>query len=255
MIDTAHWFLFSGNKLLVQDAAVPYYTADQPPVAIVHRHEIGQVGAAVCYAAAVVPDTIAPDGMQFASLRQLYGCLSDEQFWLAARAVQIVDWDRTHQFCGRCGTHTETGANEHVKICPACGQRNYPRLAPAVIVAVTDGDKLLLASNVRYRNQEMYSVLAGFVEPGETLEQTVKREIKEEAGIDVENIRYFGSQPWPFPHSLMVAFTADYAGGDLVLQEDELRAADWFTADNLPTTPTPPSIAYDLIQAFVQQHQ
>jgi NAD+ diphosphatase len=130
---------------------------------------------------------------------------------------------------------------------------NYPRLAPAVIVAVERDDQLLLANNARFP-RGFYSVLAGFVEAGESLEQTVAREIKEEVGITVSDIRYFGSQPWPFPHSLMIAFQAKYADGEFVLEEAEIADAGWFSADNLPQLPPPLSIARRLIDDFVRRN-
>ena len=154
------------------------------------------------------------DGFQLKGLRETFGQLEEELIWIAGRANQLVDWSRNHQFCGQCGHPTEDKSEERAKICPACGLVNYPRLSPAVIMAVVRGDRLLLASNKRFKSG-FYSVLAGFVEPGETLEECVAREIKEEVGISVKNIRYFGSQPWPFPNSLMVGFLADYAGGEI----------------------------------------
>jgi NAD+ diphosphatase len=168
-----------------------------------------------CYAAEVAGDTPPPADMAFEGLRGLYTRLENYEFWLAARAVQIVDWDRTHQFCSRCGTPTIDQEHERAKRCPNCGLLSYPRLAPAIIVRVErtgpDGQRqILLARNNRFP-RGFYSVLAGFVEPGETLEECVQREIFEETSIQVENIRYFGSQPWPFPHSLMIAFVAEYA--------------------------------------------
>jgi NAD+ diphosphatase len=193
--------------------------------------------------------------MALMGLRRLYGRLDESLIWLAGRAVQLVDWERTHQFCGRCGAPTHTAPNERVKLCPHCGHTSYPRLSPAMIVRVTregrNGREILMARNKRAKIP-MYSVLAGFVEPGETLETCVRREVREEVGVEVENIRYFGSQPWPFPNSLMIAFTADYAGGEIVLQESELVDAQWFTADNLPPYPPPMSIANRLIEDFKQ---
>lgn len=256
-ITDAFWFIFIGNKLLVtmvDERPVVPHTDDPAALGItpIRTQVVGRLGDVLCMSAET--ETI-PDGLAASNLRRLYGKLDEAHFAVAVRAVQLVDWDRTHQFCGRCGSPMEKPLVEHAKICPNCDHRCYPRLAPAVIVAVTkkdeSSDRILLANNVRYPNREMYSVLAGFVEPGETLEQTVAREIKEEAGIDVTNIRYFGSQAWPFPHSLMLAFTADYAGGELVLEEAELHDAGWYTADNLPVYPPQPSIANDLITAFI----
>lgn len=251
-ITDAFWFIFIGNKLLVtmgNDGATVLRTGDPADLGItpIRTQVVGRLGDVLCMSAEI--ETV-PERLTASNLRHLYGKLDDAHLAVAARAVQLVDWDRTHQFCGRCGTLMEKSLIEHTKVCPNCDHRCYPRLAPAVIVAVTDGRRILLGNNARYSTREMYSVLAGFVEPGETLEQTVAREIKEEVGINVTNIRYFGSQAWPFPHSLMVGFTADYAGGELVLQ-DEIRDAGWFTADNLPTYPPQPSIANDLITAFI----
>jgi NAD+ diphosphatase len=208
-----------------------------------------------CYTAEVPSEVEVEQGMAFVGLRTLYGRLSDEMFWLGGRAVQITDWDRTHQFCGQCGSPTENHPLERAKRCPQCGLTHYPRLAPAIIVAVTrereDGRReLLLARGPRHR-PGFYSILAGFVEPGESLEMCVAREVKEEVGIDVQNVRYFGSQPWPFPNSLMLGFTAEYAGSEIKLQEGEIEDAGWYTANNLPNIPPPLSISRQLIDDFV----
>jgi NAD+ diphosphatase len=165
-----------------------------------------------------------------------------------------MEWDRTHQFCGRCGAPMERVPNERAKKCTVCGLTNYPRLSPAIIIAVTrmiEGEKrILLARNHRFPAGR-YSVLAGFVEPGESLEECAAREVMEEVGIEIGNIRYFGSQPWPFPNSLMLGFTADYQVGDFHLEDAEIAEAGWFSANNLPNLPQKPSIARQLIDAFV----
>lgn len=265
------WFIFRGYDLLVQaneqtqtsvlrfasaaELGLPlcrelylgYLTAEDSNTPIVH-----------CYVAEVEVETEPPPGMAFEGLRGLYGRLDDQSFWLAARAVQIVDWDRTHQFCGRCATPTHHQPEERAKKCPNCGLTSYPRLAPAIIVRVErtapDGRRqILLARNHRFR-PGYYSVLAGFVEPGETLEECVQREIYEETSILVHNIRYFGSQPWPFPHSLMIAFVADYAGGAIQVDGVELDEAGWFSADNLPHIPPPISVSRQLIDAFIAEN-
>lgn len=255
----ALWFVIQGDRLVVlssgaADRRIPQAT-DLSALGLtpIRTQFIGMWGETACFSAEIPPDAALEEGRQAFSLRRVYDWLDAPLFWVAARALQIVDWDRTHLFCGRCGSATQRKPDEHVKVCPNCGQTSYPRLAPAVIVAVEKGDRLLLAHNRRHP-AGFYSVLAGFVEPGETLEQTVAREVREEVGIAVKNIRYFGSQPWPFPHSLMLAFTADYAGGELRFEDEEIESAEWFSADHLPPVPPPLSIARTLIDAFVARH-
>ena len=222
-----------------------------------HLHRDGQPPVH-CYSAeadaAADPAAPLPDGVSAEGLRQLYARLPDPIFQIAGRAVQIVEWDRTHQFCGRCGSPMESLPTERAKKCPACGLTNFPRLSPAIIIAVVrhtqEGPKLLLARNHRFPAGR-YSVIAGFVEPGESLEECAQREVMEEVGIAIKDVRYVASQPWPFPNSLMLGFTAEYAGGDFVLEEAEIAEAGWFAADALPQLPPPPSIARRLIDGFV----
>jgi NAD+ diphosphatase len=175
----------------------------------------------------------------------------DDHFTLAGRAVQILHWDQTHRFCGRCGAPTQPAPNDRAKLCPTCGLLSFPRLSPAVIMLVHRGDELLLARNAAFPGR-FYSVLAGFVEPGESLEEAVQREVLEEVGLELTDIRYFGSQPWPFPHQLMIGFTAAYAGGDIRPQAEEIVEAAWFDRHGeLPQLPGKLSIARKLIDAFV----
>ncbi len=216
----------------------------------VRTQYLGRLAGRACYGAELAEP---PPGLTLAPLRSLYGQLDETLFALAGQAVQLIEWDRTHQYCGSCGTPMEQPLRERVKQCPRCRLRQYPRLSPAIIVLVSRGDEVLLARAPRFR-PEMYSVLAGFVEPGESLEETVMREVREEVGIEIGNIRYFGSQPWPFPNSLMVGFTATYASGDLKIDPVEIEAADWFKPDRLPPVPGPLSIARKLIDAFVAEH-
>jgi NAD+ diphosphatase len=187
------------------------------------------------------------------ALRQLFGALSDEEFTLAGRALGLTAWDRDHRFCGRCGGDTERSASERVRTCAKCGFGAYPRLSPAVIMLVERDGRALLARNARFP-LPFFSTLAGFVEVGETLEQAVAREVEEEAGVLVENIRYFGSQPWPFTGSLMVGFTAQWAGREIQADPTELADANWFEPHALPTVPPKLSIARELIDDFVHRH-
>jgi NAD+ diphosphatase len=184
--------------------------------------------------------------MAFKGLRGLFADLGEELFTLAGRALQIMDWDRTHQFCGQCGTPTADKTDERAKVCLQCGLLHYPHMSPAIIVAVRRREQILLARASRFP-EGLYSVIAGFVEPGESLEECLRREVREETGIEVDNIRYFGSQAWPFPNSLMVGFTANYAAGEIAIDRDEIVDAGWFSAKSLPTIPEKLSIARRLI--------
>lgn len=202
-------------------------------------------------AVAVPVDVPLPEGLSVAGLRELYSLLGEREFMAAGTATQLLEWAATHAFCGRDATPTVRVPDERCMKCPACGLMAYPRISPAVIVLVRRGDEALLARNARFP-LPFYSTLAGFVEVGESLEDCIGREIREEAGIEVKNPRYFGSQPWPFPHSLMVGFTAQWAGGDIHADEREILDARWWRADALPLVPPPLSIARRLIDAWVQ---
>lgn len=200
------------------------------------HHILGSIGDEWLYGIDVPEGTDEPDDHMWVPLRQLYGKVPDPMWTIAGRAEQIVSWDRTHRFCGRCGTPTEPMATDRARRCPSCGQLAYPRLSPAVIMLVTrgDGDEEALLAWGRQFPGRFYSTLAGFVEAGESLEQCVAREVREEVGISVRDITYFGSQPWPFPNSLMLGFTARYDGGEVVIQEEEIVEASWFRWDELP---------------------
>lgn len=220
----------------------------------VRKQHLGQLDGEPCYSVELPKGVAAPAGMVFYDLRQLFGLVEDDLFALAGRAIQVVQWDRNHLYCGHCGTPMAAKTNEYAKVCPQCGLVNYPRIAPAVIVAIVKGNQILLARN-KQRRFNFYSVLAGFVEPGESLEDCVQREILEEVGIKVQDITYFGSQPWPFPHSLMVAFTATYAGGEIKVDDYEIADAGWFTVAEIPPIPGRLSIARDLIDWFIANQQ
>jgi NAD+ diphosphatase len=185
-------------------------------------------------------------------LYSYFGRATELDWLVAGRAVQLVEWARTHRFCGRCATPTDMQPGERAMKCPACGLLAFPRLAPAMITLVTRGDEALLAQGVQFRGP-MYSCLAGFVEPGESLEDAVVREVREEVGVEVGNVRYWGSQPWPFPHSLMVGFTAEWVSGEIVCDPTEIVDAQWFTRDALPNIPPRISIARKLIDAWLEQ--
>lgn len=256
-IESALWFVFQGNQLLVRRsegrADVPAVRHPEDIGLAPMRHQyLGLLGGHHCFSAECDNGVAPPAGMVWAGLRSLFGLMDDRHFAVAGRAVQIVDWDRSHQYCGRCGTPTVIKVGERARLCPACAQVHYPRLAPAVMALVRRGPELLLARSPHFA-PGMYSALAGFVEPGESLEHCLQREVKEEVSVEVSNLRYFGSQSWPFPHSLMIAFTCDYVSGDIQPQPGEIEAADWFTLERLPVLPNPISISRRLIDATIER--
>ena len=187
---------------------------------------------------------------EMGSLRQLLDGDSG-LFQLAGRGVQLAEFRRSHVFCGYCGHKMRPSAEEWAMLCDSCHQRYYPQIAPCIIVAIRREDKILLARHNRHNKSPLYTVLAGFVEPGETLEQTVAREVMEESGIRITNLRYVSSQPWPFPHSLMAAYMADYESGKLTIDPHELMDAGWYRYDELPLLPPPGTIARRLIEDTV----
>ncbi len=193
---------------------------------------------------------VPPEPFTVAGLRELWAALGEASWHTAGRAVQLAEWASTHRFCGRCATPTQRVDGERCLRCPACGLMAYPRISPAVIVLVRRGDEALLARGARFP-LPFYSTLAGFVEVGESLEETVHREIREEVGVEVDRVTYFGSQPWPFPHSLMIGFNCAWVSGDIHPDRTEILDAQWFRADALPSVPPPLSIARRLIDAWV----
>ncbi len=194
----------------------------------------------------------APAGFFLVGLRKVLLSQPAEVARLAGRAAQMLEWRRTHRYCGVCGAANVLSEDEPALICQACEQSFYPRVTPAVIVLVERDNEILLARG-QHLPEGFYSVLAGFVESGESLEEAAAREIREEVAIEIKNLRYFGSQPWPFPHSLMIAFTADYEGGEVSPDPREIAHADWFSFDRLPAVPPKLSIARELIDDFVRR--
>lgn len=215
---------------------------------IAYEHFMGVYQGRACYA--VAASGKLPEGYALGGLRGWLGRVDAEIFYLGGRAVQLVDWHKTHQHCGRCGQATVDHASDRAKQCEGCGHIAYPRISPSIIVLVHRGDEMLLARNAAWP-QGMFSTLAGFVEPGESIEQTVHREVFEEVGIKVKNPKYLGSQSWPFPNSLMLGFHAEYDSGEFVLQAEEIAEADWFKPDALPNIPPATAISRWLIDDFL----
>ena len=268
-----HWFVFKGDRLLVELGPPSPRPSDDPRVPSrpswatlplqknnnilwfkpARTLYLGRLAGTDCWAAEAPVDASAPPpGFAWEGLRALFSVLEDAHFALAGRAIQLLDWDRSHLYCGRCGTPTEAKSEERLRACPACRLAVYPRISPAVMALVRREGEILLGRSPHFP-PGMYSALAGFVEPGETLEQCLAREVEEEVGVQVSRIRYFASQPWPFPNSLMIAFVCDWISGEIRPQAGEIEAANWFKVLQLPKLPSRISIARRLIDAVVEE--
>lgn len=256
----ALWFVFQDQNLVVRRVeggralALPTGAEEvlvkggaTPPMVL------GSLGGRACVACALPPDARLPEGYTSVGLRALFGALDAASYDVAGYAAQMVYWQRSSGFCALCGGATEAVAREWSKRCAGCGHVAYPRVSPCVIVLIHDGDRALLTHKPGWG--PMYSLVAGFVEPGESLEDCLVREVLEEVGASVDDLRYFGSQPWPFPHQLMVGYFARYRGGELRLDTSELDAAAWFHVDALPPLPGPLSIARQLIDAWITERR
>ncbi len=256
----ALWFLFRGDGLVVAEKAglvqmLPATTLDALELQPRRLHLLGSLSGLDCYAGELAADAPLAGGLTSVNVRTLFGHIDDDVFGVAGTALQVISWDRIHRYCGRCGAETQRMMGERAKICTACGLTNHPRISPAVIVAVIRDGKILLGRSGRYPNQRLFSVLAGYVELGETLEQCVHREVMEEVGVGIRELKYFGSQPWPYSGSLMVAFTAAWDAGEISVDGDEILEAGWFGPSELPLVPGWGSVAGQLIDWFRQTYE
>jgi NAD+ diphosphatase len=247
-------FVFRGNELLIREAdlALPdesvCATLGVSPTQLL---PVGLLGERYCASAWVAPSVTPAPGCVFSGLRRLFGAMDEQVLAVAGRALQIAEWARTHRYCGACGTPTAAVPGERCFRCPACSHTAYPRIAPAMMTLVRRDEAILLARHAASPTSR-FTALAGFLEAGESIEDAIHREVFEEVGLRVRNLEYFGSQSWPFPHSLMIAFTAEYAGGELIVDANEITEARWFgPGDALPEIPPPVSIAAALITAHL----
>ena len=246
-------FAFRGHEILIRehDLALPdASTLEALGVEPTHIHPVGWLGEEYCCAAWLPRDTQPAEGFAFKALRSLFGLMDEATLAVAGRAFQIADWARSHRFCGGCGERMRHVAGERAMKCAGCGQVAYPRISPAMMVLVRRANSILLARNVAVPAGGRMSALSGFLEPGESVEEAIHREVREEVGLEVSELRYFASQSWPFPHSLMIAFSAEYAGGEVVCDPNEIAEAHWFgPGDKLPELPPLESISRALIEA------
>ena len=251
--------VISDDELLSIDNGEPWRPLDQDEwrwlgLTAVAEHCLGEVGGIPVFATEVEPGSDEPEGYSFRTLWSFLGRTEQSAFYLLGRARQIVECHNNHQFCGQCGQPTHSTDFDRSRQCAPCKQMFYPRLSPSIIVLVTRGEELLLARNANARG-DFYSTLAGFIEPGESIEEAVHREVFEEVGIRIKNLKYFNSQSWPFPNSLMFGFHAEYDSGEFVLQEGEIADAQWFHHTNLPSKPAMVSISGWLINDYVERLQ
>ena len=244
-------FALSGQNLLVWEPdshalRIPHWDdLRRHDLAALRWQYLGTLDGEPCWSAELVGGATPPD-TGLVGLRELYGRVPEVVYALAGRAAQIVAWERDHQFCGRCGAAAERVPGERAMRCPDCHLSAYPRVSPAIITLIERGDRILLARSPSFVPGR-YGIIAGFVEPGESLEEAVRREAREEVGIELAHIDYFGSQPWPFPHGIMVGFRASHLHGEIQFPDGELEDAGWFGLENLPDIPAKLSIARRLI--------
>ena len=220
-------FVFHGSQLLLREEDLTFPELARLDGIAADMHPVGLLGERYCQATWCARDTPPPPGFAWRSMRSLFGELDDALMGVAARAVQIAEWARTHRFCGACAQPMALHAGERCFRCQSCGMMAYPRISPAMMVLIRKGEHVLLAMHIASPSKR-FTPLAGFLEAGETIEEAVHREVFEEVGLRVHNLRYFASQSWPFPHSLMIAFTADYLDGDIRVDESEISEARWF---------------------------
>lgn len=254
----ARWIIFSGDRIVANKQQARLVEANWQQLAMVHQYHdqilsIGEHEGMPCYAIDVGTEQLELDGYDTMSLRGVFMSHDESLFLSVARAWQWILFRRTHRYCGQCGSTMQQVGWEMATQCHTCGHRCYPRVSPCIIVAIKKGDKILLAQGKAQKERKMFSTLAGFVESGESLEQAVHREVFEEVGIKIKNLEYFGSQPWPFPHSLMMGFLAEYDSGDIVVDGEEILEAHWFDVDKLPFVPPNMSIAGKLIDETVKR--
>jgi NAD+ diphosphatase len=248
------WFVVHPRGLLARQVDTRWVLPTDDDLAALgadpaHAHALGVLDDAEALAVASTTPVEKLGAFEPLMLRTLAASMPPERFTVAGRAIHVIDWATTSAYCGRCGAKTERSTAERASLCPACGLTAYPRIAPAIIVLVRRGEQALLARNAKFPGV-MFSTLAGFSEIGESLEETLVREVEEEVGVRVHQLSYFGSQPWPFPHSLMIAFTAEYESGAIRVDPTEIAEAAWFSPEALPPIPPPLSIARRMIDAW-----
>ena len=256
--EQACWFVFYKDQLLIQQSETGYHIliGAEPPTSVPVGstiHTVSEMNGLPCKAYALftpISGNEAPQRIMM-GLRASYDVLPFEEYYKAGKAFQILNWDQNSKYCPACGVPTKQ-VSPIAKKCPQCRQEFYPRISPAIIVRIRKGDSILLVHARNFKGT-FRGLVAGFLEPGETLEDCVHREVMEETGIKIKNLKYFASQPWPYPSGIMIGFTADYVEGSIHLQDEELDAGKFYTKDNLPEIPKKLSLARKLIDDWLEE--
>ncbi|MEP4891330.1 MAG: NAD(+) diphosphatase [Aliiglaciecola sp.] len=252
------WIIFMGDRIVANKEQQELLKATWQDLAMIHHYDdqiisLGEFDGTPCLAVDVGNEQLVIDDYETMSLRGIYLGNNFSLFQTVARAWQWILFRRTHRYCGQCGSAMQQVKWEMATHCYNCNHRCYPRVSPCIIVAIRKGNKILLAQGRAHKDRKMFSTLAGFVESGESLEQAVHREVFEEVGVKIKNLEYFGSQPWPFPHSLMMGYLAEHDSGEIEVDGDEIIEAHWYEPDNLPVIPPKISIAGQLIEETLRQ--
>ena len=258
--DDGLWFVFERSSLLIYAGSpTPMLPLPADVTGLIdpaRRRFVGMLGDTPCWAAPLMAGRSVPDAHAVENMRMLFNRLPDDLLAIGGRAIQMLEFDRSHRYCGACATETEVFEGGRSRKCPNCGETYYPKISPAMMVLIKretpSGRQLLLGRSARFP-RGMYSALAGFVEPSESIEECIHREAFEEVGVRVCNLRYFSSQGWPFPNSLMIAYVADWESGDITPEEGEIEDAQWFSLDALPQLPHRLSIARRLIDSVIAE--
>ena len=256
-LQPTYWFIFLGNTLLLHHDEDGFHIpcSPLPPFAMkewTQRQELPALDGTPCVAYRLDIPPADMCGMETVGLRESWGLLPTPFYRMAGKAAELLYWDSNTKYCGVCGAPMKRTTTIS-KQCTHCGKEVWPQVSPAIIVRVRRGDDILLVHAKNFRRSEMYGLVAGFVETGETLEECVIREVEEEVGLKIANIKYFGSQPWPYPSGVMIGFTADYVSGEIRLQEAELSNARWCNRNCLPPIPDKMSIARRLIDDYLAE--
>lgn len=250
------WFIFQNDYLLLTERNnLPNASVlTELKHHFLRQHFLGDFNQTRCYCSEINPNVQLPIKIRPVSLRDAFEVLGREWYVVIVKAYSIINWDKNHQFCGRCGHITVHNLGTFERKCTICDLILHPRISPSMIVLIYKGDQILMARGSHFAKGK-YGLIAGFIEVGESIEDAVYREVREEVGLEIKNLRYFGSQPWPFPDSLMIGFTAQYVSGEITIDQKEIEEANWYHYENLPSHPSSLTLARKLIDYFIAEKE